>query len=84
MWYIVLHDTVPTNERLHVIRLVESDRCRQWEARLPRTPADGMQRRNGHLVEDKGKNCADASNGPAPHSRLVSAAPFPILATTVT
>jgi len=28
MWYIVLHDIVPTNERLHVIRLVKSDRCR--------------------------------------------------------
>jgi len=28
MWYIVIHDIVPTNERLHAIRLVESDRCR--------------------------------------------------------
>jgi len=28
MGYIVVHDIVPTNERLHVIRLVESDRCR--------------------------------------------------------
>ena len=28
MWYIVVHDIVPTNERLHTIRLVESDRCR--------------------------------------------------------
>ena len=28
MWYIVVHDRVPTNERLHVIRLVQSDRCR--------------------------------------------------------
>jgi len=28
MWYIVVHDIVPTNERLHFIRLVESDRCR--------------------------------------------------------
>jgi len=28
MWYIVVHDIVPTNDRLHVIRLVQSDRCR--------------------------------------------------------
>jgi len=28
MGYIVVHDIVPANERLHVIRLVESDRCR--------------------------------------------------------
>ena len=28
MWYIVVHDRVPSNERLHVIRLVQSDRCR--------------------------------------------------------
>jgi len=28
MWYTVVHDIVPTNGRLHVIRLVESDRCR--------------------------------------------------------
>ena len=28
MWYIVVHDMVPTNERLHVIRLMESDPCR--------------------------------------------------------
>jgi len=28
MWHTVLHDVVPNNERLHVIRLVESDRCR--------------------------------------------------------
>ena len=28
MWYIVLHDRVSTNERLHAIRIVESDRCR--------------------------------------------------------
>jgi len=28
MWYTVVHDIVPTNERLHVIRLVESNRCR--------------------------------------------------------
>jgi len=25
MWYIVVHDIVPTNERLQAIRLVESD-----------------------------------------------------------
>ena len=28
MWYIVVHDIVPNNERLHVMRLVESGRCR--------------------------------------------------------
>ena len=33
MWYIMLHDIVPTNECLHVIRLVESDRCRHCERR---------------------------------------------------
>jgi len=56
-----------------------------WKARHPRTPADWMQRRNGQMVVDKGKNCADASNGPAPHSRrLVSTAPFLILAATAT
>jgi len=27
-WYIVLHYMVPTNERLHVIKLVGSGRCR--------------------------------------------------------
>ena len=27
MWYIVVYDIMPTNERLHTIRLVESDRC---------------------------------------------------------
>jgi acetone carboxylase gamma subunit len=27
MWYIVVHDIVPTNERLHEIWLVQSDRC---------------------------------------------------------
>jgi len=44
-----------------------------------------MKRRNDHLVVGKGKNCADASNGPAPHSRrLVSTAPFRILTVTAT
>jgi len=28
MCYVVIHDIVPTNERLHVIRLVDSDLCR--------------------------------------------------------
>ena len=28
MWYIVVHDIVSTNERLHEIWLVQSDRCR--------------------------------------------------------
>jgi len=28
MWYIVAHDIVPTNDRLHVIRFVELVRCR--------------------------------------------------------
>ena len=28
VWYIVVHDIVATNEHLHAIRLVESDRCR--------------------------------------------------------
>jgi len=28
MWYIVVHDIVPTNQRLNVIRLVDSDRCK--------------------------------------------------------
>ena len=28
MWYFVVRDILPTNERLHVIRLVESDRSR--------------------------------------------------------
>jgi len=56
MWYIVVHDIVPTYERLHPIRFVESDRCGHCGNR--RTPADGMQRRDGHLVVDKGKSRA--------------------------
>jgi len=32
-WYSVVHDIVPTNERLHTIRLVESDRCRHCARR---------------------------------------------------
>jgi len=33
MWYITVHEIVPTNDRLHAIRLVESDRCRHCERR---------------------------------------------------
>jgi len=85
-WHIVVRDIVPTNERLHVIRRVESDRCRHCGRR------DTLVHRltecnegTANLVVDKGKNCADASNGPAPHARrLVSTAPFQILATTAT
>ena len=32
--YIVLHDIVPTNQCMHVIGLVESDRC-QLEFEIP-------------------------------------------------
>ena len=32
-WYVVLHDIIPTNERLHAIRLAESDRCTRCERR---------------------------------------------------
>ena len=45
----------------------------------------GLDGLGSNQVVDKEKNCADASNGPAPHSRqLVSTASFPILATTAT
>ena len=30
MWYIILHDIEPTNDRLHVIKLVESEPCRHY------------------------------------------------------
>ena len=33
IWYTVLHDIVPTNERLYAIRLVKSDRCRHCNRR---------------------------------------------------
>ena len=33
MWYIVIHDIVPTHKRLDAIRLAESDRCRHCERR---------------------------------------------------
>ena len=34
VWYIVVHDIKPTNESLHSIRLVESDRCRHCGRRV--------------------------------------------------
>ena len=33
MWHVVVHEIVPNSERLHAIRLVESDRCRHCERR---------------------------------------------------
>ena len=33
VWYTVVHDIVPTNERLYAIRLVESGRCRHCDRR---------------------------------------------------
>jgi len=86
MWYIVLHGIVPNIERnaRHQARGVGSLQA-LWRARHPRTPAGGMQRRNGHLVVHKGKNCLDASKGRTPHyRRLVFTALFPILAATAT
>jgi hypothetical protein len=35
VWYTVLHDLVPSNERLYAIRLVESDRCRTVIDEIP-------------------------------------------------
>jgi hypothetical protein len=30
-YFIVIHDIIPTNDRLHRIRLTPADRCRNWD-----------------------------------------------------
>jgi hypothetical protein len=30
-WYLVIHEIIPTNERLYAIRLTDNDRCSQCE-----------------------------------------------------
>jgi hypothetical protein len=81
-WYIVIHDTAPTNERLHKIRLSDSDRCRNCDSQ------DTLVHRLkecGNLGGDAETDSMAASNGPAPNTRrLDPPAPTPIMAATKT
>jgi uncharacterized protein with HEPN domain len=42
IWYTVIHDIVPTNERLYTIKLVESDLCRHCDETDPLRQSDSI------------------------------------------
>jgi len=72
--YEVIHDIIPTDLRLHRIKMIHSDTCRRW------TATDTLERRLIACVEGrtiwqytKNPSCKDDANDACPHTRWLDA-----------
>jgi hypothetical protein len=83
IWYQVLHDILPTNERLHNIRLGMTDRCRRCDRKDSTTPPYRMWGWGNNVRIDTEEDSNSVENGPVVHTTRMDTAPtIQIVATT--
>jgi hypothetical protein len=63
-WYMVIHDIIPTNVRLHGIRLIDTEKCRQCGGQ-----DTILHRFTGDLGMDKYTDSSDTKEEPEPYTQ---------------
>ena len=71
VWYIVIHDILPTNTGLAAITMVETRLQEMWEIGHPATPSNGMCGGCCHMGLDSKMTGSNVTYGPPPYPRYM-------------